>query len=182
MLSIVFLSVEMEEKEKDLFEKIYCKYRNLLYNKAYYIVKNENDAEDVLQNAFIKIAKNIKGIKNIEDRQTTAYLLIITQSCAYDFLRKTSKENKVSLEEAEDIFEYDVRIEQLAENTEYENIVNIIKNVPSPYNEVLFLHYVNDFSLRKTSELLGRKLNTVKMQLVRGKKLLLKALEEVSYE
>lgn len=179
---MILMSVELQDNEKDIFEKVYYKYRNALYNKAYYILKNENDAEDVLQNAFIKIAKNIKGINNIEDKETAAYLLIITKSCAYDFLRKKNKERSISLEEIDEVSQYDSAIEQLAQKAEYENLVNIIRNIPSPYNEVLFLHYVKDFSLRKTAELLSRKQNTVKMQLVRGKKLLLKVLTEVYYE
>ncbi len=176
MLQIILMSVELQNNEKDIFEKLYYKYRNALYNKAYYILKDENDAEDVLQNAFIKIAKNIKGINNIEDKETAAYLFIITKSCAYDFLRQKNKEKSISLEDIEEVSHYDSAIEQLAQKTEYEKLVNIIRNIPSPYNEVLFLHYVKDFSLRKTAELLSRKQNTVKMQLVRGKKLLLKVL------
>ena len=51
-----------------------------------------------------------------------------------------------------------------------------VKSVPTPYNEVLFLHYVNELPVKKTAALLERKVSTVKMQLVRGKKLLLQAL------
>jgi len=67
-------------------------------------------------------------------------------------------------------------IEELAEKTEYEDLIAAIKSVPTPYNEVLFLHYVNELPVKKTAALLERKVSTVKMQIVRGKKLLLQAL------
>ena len=67
-------------------------------------------------------------------------------------------------------------IEEIAEKTEYEKLLAAVKSVPPPYNEVLFLHYVNEMPVKKTAALLGRKVSTVKMQLVRGKKLLLQAL------
>ena len=65
---------------------------------------------------------------------------------------------------------------------EYQKIVTVIKELKSPYNEVLYLHFVNDLSIRQTAKLLNRKEKTVKMQLVRGKKILVSKLSEVLYE
>ena len=56
------------------------------------------------------------------------------------------------------------------------DLIAAIKSVPTPYNEVLFLHYVNELPVKKTAALLERKVSTVKMQLVRGKKLLLQGV------
>ena len=64
----------------------------------------------------------------------------------------------------------------ITKNTAYDRLIAAIKSVPTPYNEVLFLHYVNELPVKKTAALLERKVSTVKMQLVRGKKLLLQAL------
>ena len=57
----------------------------------------------------------------------------------------------------------------------------MITGIPSPYNEVLYLHYAKDYSIKKTAKLLDRKELTVKMQLVRGKKILTEKLSEVLY-
>ena len=75
----------------------------------------------------------------------------------------------------------DTALENLVGNIEYEEIVKVIENIPSPYNEVLYLHYVKDYSVKKTAALLDKKTATVKMQLVRGKRILIEKLSEVLY-
>lgn len=163
------------EGEKSKFEKIYCKYRDMLYMCALGIVKNSADAEDILHDAFIKIAKNIKQVDNIDSKSTAAYLAVITKNTAYDRLRRLKRLNETPIEDCL-LAADDALIEEIAEKTEYKDLIAAVKSVPAPYNEVLFLHYVNEMPVKKTAALLGRKVSTVKMQLVRGKKLLLQAL------
>lgn len=101
----------------------------MLYYCALGIVKSPADAEDVLQNAFIKIAENLNNIKEPDSKSTAAYLTVIT------------KIKEVSFEEADVCIE-DNFIEQIALKTDYKRPVDCIKSIPSPYNEVLFLHFV----------------------------------------
>ena len=163
------------EGEKGKFEVIYYRYRDMLYMCALGIVKNSADAEDVLHDAFIKIAKNIKQIDDINSKSTAAYLAVITKNTAYDRLRRLKRLNETPIDDCF-LAADDTLIEEIAEKTEYEKLLAAGKSVPPPYNEVLFLHYVNEMPVKKTAALLGRKVSTVKMQLVRGKKLLLQAL------
>ena len=163
------------EGEKSEFEKIYRKYRDMLYMCALGIVKNSADAEDVLHDAFIKIAKNIKQVDGIDSKSTAAYLAVITKNTAYDRLRRLKRLNETPIEDCL-LAADDALIEEIAEKKEYKDLIAAVKSVPTPYNEVLFLHYVNETPVKKTAALLGRKVSTVKMQLVRGKKLLLQAL------
>ena len=163
------------EGEKGKFEVIYYRYRDMLYMCALGIVKNSADAEDVLHDAFIKIAKNIKQIDDINSKSTAAYLAVITKNTAYDRLRRLKRLNETPIDDCF-LAADDTLIEEIAEKTKYEKLLAAVKSVPPPYNEVLFLHYVNEMPVKKTAALLGRKVSTVKMQLVRGKKLLLKAL------
>lgn len=171
----MFIYTFNTEGEKSKFEVIYYKYRDMLYMCALGIVKNSADAEDVLHDAFIKIAKNIKQIDDINSRNTAAYLAVITKNTAYDRLRRLKRLNETPIDDCF-LAADDTLIEEIAEKTEYEKLLAAVKSVPPPYNEVLFLHYVNEMPVKKTAALLGRKVSTVKMQLVRGKKLLLQAL------
>lgn len=182
MLSAILLSVELEPKDKNKFETLYYKYRQRLYNCALKVVGNRTDAEDVLQNAFIKIARNIKSVAEVDSYETIALLTVITKNAAYDFLRKKSRLSEAPLENAEEISDFSYSFEDTLSRLEYQTIVSVIKNIPSPYNEVLFLHFVKDFSIKKTARLLERKPDTVKMQLVRGKKILAEKLSEALYD
>lgn len=180
LLSIILSSVDIEAEEKSKFESIYYRHKNALYHQAMSIVKNEKDAEDVLQEAFIKIAKNLKSISDIKSKETVSFLLVITKNTAYDYIRKSSKIIELPLTETEVALD-DSALSNLVSNIEYQEIVSIITSIPSPYNEVLYLHFVKDFSIKKTATLLDKKTATVKMQLVRGKKILIDKLSEVLY-
>ena len=180
LLSIILLSVDMDTEEKTKFESIYYRHKNALYHQAMNIVKNEKDTEDVLQEAFIKIAKNINAIDDIKSKETISFLIIITKNTAYDYIRKSSKIIELPLSETESIID-ESALEHLVSSIEYQQIVSIITSIPSPYNEVLFLHYVKDYSIKKTATLLDKKPSTVRMQLVRGKKILIDKLSEVLY-
>ena len=180
MLSIVLSTVDLNTDDKNKFESIYHTYKNALFYQVHRIIKNENDAEDVLQEAFIKIAKNIKAVDDIKSKETISFLIIITKNTAYDYMRKSSKITELPLSETESIID-ERALDDLVSSTEYQQIVSIITSIPSPYNEVLFLHYVKDYSIKKTADILDKKAATVKMQLVRGKKILIDKLSEVLY-
>lgn len=181
MLCVILLSADLNTDEKNKFETIYYKYKSMLFYLVLNIVKNEKDSEDVLQEAFIKIAKNIKSINDIESKETVSFLIVVTKNTAYDHIRKSSKITELPLSEREsDINEK--YLNNLVCDIEYKELVSVITDIPSPYNEVLYLHYAKDYSIKKTAALLNRKESTVKMQLVRGKKILVDKLSEALYE
>ena len=176
------MSVDMDSNEKNKFENLYYKYKHILFNQAKSILKSENDAEDILQEAFIKIAKNIKSIDDIDSRETLSFIIVITKNTAYDYIRRANNMPILSISEIEDFSNDDDVLQLLVDKLEYQKIVLAITTIPSPYSEVLYLHFVKDFSIKKTASFLERKSTTVKMQLVRGKRILIERLSEVPYE
>ena len=180
MLSIVLSAVDLNTDDKNKFESIYQVHKNALFHQVLKIVKNETDAEDVLQEAFIKIAKNINAIDDIQSKETISFLIVITKNTAYDYMRKSSKIIELPLSETETFID-ESALENLVSSIEYQQIVSVITSIPTPYNEVLYLHYVKDYSIKKTANILDKKTATVKMQLVRGKKILIDKLSEVLY-
>ena len=180
MLSIVLSTVDLNTDDKNKFESIYHTYKNALFYQVHKIIKNESDAEDILQEAFIKIAKNINAIGDVKSKETVSFLIVITKNTAYDYIRKASKITELPLSETETYID-ESALENLVSSIEYEQIVSVITSIPTPYNEVLYLHYVKDYSIKKTANILAKKTATVKMQLVRGKRILIEKLSEVLF-
>ncbi len=180
MLALIISSVDLNADEKGKFEAIYYTHKNTLYFQVLKIVKNENDAEDILQEAFIKIAKNIKAVGDLDSKETLSFLIVITKNTAYDYIRKSSKIEELPLYETEDAID-ESALDNLVSSIEYKEIVSVISSIPSPYNEVLYLHFVKDYSIKKTADILNKKTATVKMQLVRGKRILADKLLEALY-
>ncbi len=173
-------AINTDERDEEKFEKVYFTYKNLLFSVAKNIVGNTHDAEDVLQNAFLKIADNMDCIEEIISAKTKSFLIVITKNTAYDLIRKNKK--IIRLESLKNEPVTDNGLENIIDNIAYSDLCYCIKNLASPYSEVLYFHFVYDYSIKKTAKILNRKPATVKMQLVRGKKILTDTLAEVYYE
>lgn len=57
---MIYLQMIETPEEKSKFEQIYLEYKGLMFHVAYEILHNEQDAEDAVHQAFVKIAENIK--------------------------------------------------------------------------------------------------------------------------
>ena len=72
----------------DIFDRIYEQYYRLMYQVAYGILQNTEDTEDVLQESFIRIEKNISKISDPFCPKTRNFVVIITKRLALNMLGK----------------------------------------------------------------------------------------------
>ena len=59
---LIYLQMIDTPEERSKFEQIYLEYKGLMFHVAYDILHNEQDAEDAVHQAFVKVAENIKKI------------------------------------------------------------------------------------------------------------------------
>ena len=89
----------MDNKE---FEQLYKRYAPMLYRTAYRMVKNDADALDIVQDAFIRIFNSFTKFRNEANVQTWMYRIVM--NLCYDYFRKRKKVLFVS---EKDISDYD---------------------------------------------------------------------------
>lgn len=176
---LIYLNIIDTQEEKDIFEYIYLNFRKQMVSYAYKIVQNQYDAEDIVHNTFMDVAKNINLFSGKKDSTIYSYLICATKGHALNFNRKQMREReameklgeKQQLQAAMDI-EFQVEMDLLVEE---------IRNLDELYADVLYLHYVEDLKVKDIAALLGRKPDTVKKQIHRGKQLLLFDLQQKGY-
>lgn len=173
-------TMNLDDADALKFENIYYTYRSMMFNLAKSIVKNQTDAEDILQNALMKVADNLFCIEEIHSKKAKSFLITVTKNTALDFLRRQNG-NEVPLDSLQADRVSDGELEDLVSLISYKDLCKCIQNLPSPYNEVLYFRFVYDYSIKQTAKILDRKVSTVKMQLVRGKKILVLKMREVQY-
>lgn len=88
---LAFLLMIEDEGKRDKLEKLYITYRKELFYVAYRILNDYQEAEDILQSAFIKIAKYLDKISEIECKKTRAYLVIIVRNLSFDCYNQRKK-------------------------------------------------------------------------------------------
>ena len=87
---LIYLQVIETEEDKNKFEDIYQKYRGLMYYVAYKRLHHEQDAEDAVHHAFMKIAENITAIDPVSPK-TKQFVVTIVDNRVTDMLRMNGR-------------------------------------------------------------------------------------------
>ena len=146
-------------------ERLYLDFRSRLFGIARRYVKNDEDAEDVLQDVFCKLAAHIDRVSD-DPHKAFSFCAIITKNTALNLLRSQKR-----LTEADELWvSTDPRPDEIAEKNEQRaQIHRAIDALPELYRQVLLLYFVHNYSLRQIADLLERPYNTVKQQFSRAK-------------
>lgn len=163
------------EEDKRKFRVLFEKYHSLLYRISFDILKDTFLAEDALQEAYLKIARNIGKISDPESERTKCYLIKIIKSTALDLYRRNAKrrEREVLVNGWED----NLPGTELRNDTEG-ILRELLVTLPVKYRSVYILKYVNRMDNVRIAEELGIKETNVRQRLLRGKKILIKKLEK----
>lgn len=134
------------------FDQIYEEYFDRVYYKILSSVKNPEDAEDLAQEVFISVYKNLHKFRADSKIYTWIYRIAINKT--YDFFRK----RKVNLELNEEILNIEESVDLNGSIIVKENI----KKLEKKEQEVVILKDVYGYKLREIAELKGRNISTIK--------------------
>ena len=181
----LYLAYLDDEKDKELFSNIYYSYRKQMVYVAFSIVNNQTDAEDVVEDVFLRIAQKYFDVVRSIDNETDLrnYLLKAAKNTAINKSKSKKKENtsldtiiEYNMNDIEELSD-DTFIETLCNKIDYDQIIEAIKSLNEKYRDVLYYHFVMELTVPQTAKLLDQTTSTTKKQLVRGKKMLLSLLE-----
>lgn len=165
------------EEDKRRFVILYEKYRYLMMKVAYDILGDNYLAEDAVHESFIKIAKSMSKVGDVNAQETKRYLITITKNSSIDIYRKRGLQMK------REIF-----VDELDENevpstyieTEMDNgIIDILKNLPTKYRDVFLLKYSSKLDNSEIADLLKISEGNVRQRLLRGKEMVQKAINSL---
>jgi RNA polymerase sigma-70 factor (ECF subfamily) len=151
---------------KEEFNSIVTQYEKQIFNHIRRIVGDSEDAEDCLQETFIKTYSHrhfLNPTKNVKN-----WLYRVATTTSIDFLRKKNRLKEVPYDEDETIGEeitYSNEETQVLRN----EVEKALKNLPTGYRTILLLYYYEKFSYLDIASILNLPLNTVKTHLRRAK-------------
>lgn len=167
----MYLSMIDEPADHIRFEEIYYGYHKQMLAVANRILCNMADAEDAVQDALIRIARNMSALRDREDWAVRGYVLTVAKNSALKVLGKNHRNSKsinaLKAEPEEDVFDHVLNC------LDYQLLLRSIQHLDPLYRQVLMLVYVQKQSLKEAADILGRKEETVRKQLYRGRKLLI---------
>ena len=186
MISMILMSIEDEKQRSDV-EQIWNLYGKIMLSKAYGILGNMQDAEDAVQEAFLRISKNAEDFSEPKSPGTIALVSIYTRNVAINMYRRNKKRNELfgndgdvdtvisAAAESEDIAQLIVNDETV------EMVRRAINMLDEPYKDVILLKYYYHKKNIEIAEVLGVDANTVNGRVFRAKKKLKELIGEEGY-
>ncbi|MCI8708594.1 MAG: RNA polymerase sigma factor [Dorea sp.] len=180
----LYLSEIIDSQDQEKFEKIYRHYEQKMFSVAYGILRNVQDAEDAVQDAFEALAGNLSRIEgqDVYSRETWAYLMVIVKNKAIHIYNKNKKRKEAAagdfnlLEELADEFQ---DIEGKIEQKTFANaIARMVLELPERCRMVLYLHYYNDMSYVEIGRTLGMTESNARQIARRARKIMEKKIVE----
>ncbi len=173
--------------EYDKVERLYELYQQKMYAVAYGILHDSFQAEDAVQEAFIRLIKNRDKIKDPEDNQTKHFVIRVIQTAAIDCYRKNQREGKhftvISEQQSEMIAEPMNPIEDMIRKMgNSEEINRMLLCLPEHYREVIIYRCLHQLSVKETAAVLEVNEAVVRKRYERAKVLLMKQMGDEYYE
>lgn len=165
--------------------ELYEKTQPSVYAVVYSIVKNEQDALDLTQDAYISAFTNIEKINDI--KKFDKWVIQIAANKCKDFLRKKKPTLFSQVGEEDEDFEKDIPDSSdaynpdvvLESNEKKEIIKNILYSLPEDQRLCLVLYYGQELKISEIASALDISENTVKSRLTYGKKKMKEQVEEL---
>jgi RNA polymerase sigma-70 factor (ECF subfamily) len=169
--------------DKQLFSELVTRYKNLVYSVILRMINDREEANDLAQDVFIKLYKNLD--KYYPDFKFSTWVIRITTNHVIDYRRKNRAE-VVSMEEIEyDEADNDTPEDSLIGKERTHRIRNAIDGLPDMYKIPIVLYHQQGLSYQEISDITKEPLSKVKNRIFRGRKLLKDMLcglrEGVSY-
>ena len=159
------------------FEALILSCKNRAYNIAFRYMNNEEDAMDVLQEAFIKIYRGLPSFNMDSSFDTWVYRIVV--NAANDALRKRKKIAALQLvypddEEknpAEEVPDSAPLPEEVLENKEHAGyIIDCLNKLDEDHRQVLILRDIQGFSYEEISQMTDCSMGTVKSRISRARR------------
>jgi RNA polymerase sigma-70 factor (ECF subfamily) len=184
---LVFAFADTGEASK--FEYLYRRYKNLLYYKAWEILRDPMAAEDAVSEAFIRVYRNLDKVDDPDSPRCAAFLGTIVRNVALTMAKKrtatpmpvsTSAEedwNDGGNDEPVDPFDLEATvIDRISE----EQIYLIVNKLDEESRTIFVLKYAYDLSHREIAAQLGMTENNVTVRLHRTRKKLAEMINEAA--
>jgi RNA polymerase sigma-70 factor (ECF subfamily) len=173
-----------QARDMNSFKTLVRRYQNRIFNSAYHLIGNKEEAEEVVQDTFVKVHQGIDNFR--EDASFGAWVFRISHNLCMDILRNRKKRVAIQTipllartgEETDG--DYEAGVDDIADMTlepaqvldlkeESEIIEFSLKSLPEAQRAVLILHDLEGFQYQQIAEIIGASIGTVRSRLHYGR-------------
>jgi RNA polymerase sigma factor (sigma-70 family) len=159
-----------EQSQARRFEEIALPHLHAAYNLARWLVRNDQDAEDVVQEAYLRAFKFFGGYRGGESR---TWLLTIVRNTCYTWLqRNRARELTDSIDETQDEVALDCSNPELrlVQDVDAQMVRAALAELPLEFREVMVMRELEELSYKEIATIADLPIGTVMSRLARGRK------------
>ena len=158
------------------FEQLMLPVLDAAYNLARWLTHNEHDAEDVVQEAYLRA---FKFFDTFDGRDPRVWFLAIVRNTCFTFFRKDRRDEQEEFDEQMQMPQtaFPDAEEQLVRDVDVNLLRKALEELPPDYREVLVLREFEELSYKEIAAMLSVPIGTVMSRLTRARQRLLKAVQ-----
>ena len=170
------LMIRFQAGERSVFQVLVRRYQGPLYNFALRHLRSPASAEEVVQDAFVRLVQNAADFKH--EARFSTWMFTIVRNLCIDQIRKQSLRRHPSLDESKRADEGDgptlgeqtadsqANVERTAVSTEIrERLLQAVDALPDEQREVFLMREVSNLPFKEIAEIVGIPENTVKSRM-----------------
>jgi RNA polymerase sigma-70 factor (ECF subfamily) len=162
--------VNAADHPSDAVELALDLYGNDILRLAYSYLKTKEDAEDIVQDALIRLMQSGKVFE--DEAHMKAWLIQVAVNLCKDKLKSAAHKRESAMPEG-----YDIAAAEESGKEEESDVFYHVMELPEKYRSVIHLYYYEEYSTGEIAELLGKKEATVRSLLKRGREKLKKTMK-----
>ncbi|WP_298546876.1 RNA polymerase sigma factor [uncultured Aquimarina sp.] len=149
----LLIALQTDKDINNAFSKLVALYKQRLYWHIRNMVKNHDDTDDILQNVFIKVYKNISKFKG--DSKLYSWMYRIATNESITFLNQKAKKNNISNEELQQQLIQNLEADVYFEGDEIQlKLQKAIALLPRKQQQVFNMKYFQELKYKEISEIL----------------------------
>lgn len=167
MFPLMILAIE-NESDRAFVEDIYIKYRHLMYYTVKKMIHSDQDAEDIINEAILRLIKNITTIRELNTFSLRKYIMSTTKTTTINYLGKKKMKSQYEFIPPDNMLEgipsdagsdADGVLIQLAD---IQQLKDALRLLPKYEYEVLFMREYDGLTDAEIAGLLGKKENAIR--------------------
>ncbi len=164
----------------DAFRDIVQTHQQFVYQAAFHLLANKEDARDATQECFVRVWKNLHAFDTTKKFTTWLYKIIV--NLCYDDLRRAYKRRKVAFDGKEFSIAGDSDVEKETINSDLAQKIRLISKGLKPRQRIIFaLRDLQELELQEIAGILNISVGAVKSNLFYARKNIRKKMHEMGY-
>lgn len=163
------------------FKSLYYRFYSFLFSLARRYARDEEEAKDLVQQAYVRICKNLHTFKRDGSFKSWSKRILINE--AINHYKRVNNSNSMSYEEDMTSYEYrqqmQVSEQSVLAKLSYDDLYSYVLELPPAYKTVFTLYVIDGYKHVEIAEMLDITVSTSKSNLSRAKAILVAKLESV---